>query len=60
MFCSLQLIEIKLRLGPTFEKKKKTICALRPTFKKLFTGAKVQLKAQKFGVGRKTVNEIDP
>ena len=36
------------------------ICALRPTFEKLFTGAKVGRKAQKVGVGRKTVYEIDP
>ena len=36
------------------------ICALRPTFKQLFTGAKVQRKVQKIGVGRKTVYEIDP
>ena len=34
--------------------------ALRPTFDKLFTGAKVQRKAQKIGVGRKSVYEIDP
>ena len=37
-----------------------TICALRPTFEKLFTGAKVQRKAQKISVERKTVYEIDP
>ena len=36
------------------------ICALRPTFEKLFTGAKVGRKAQMVGVGRITVNEIDP
>ena len=34
--------------------------ALRPTFEKLFTGTKVWRKARKFGVGRKTVYEIDP
>ena len=33
---------------------------LCPTFEKLFTGAKVWRKAQKFGIGRKTVYEIDP
>ena len=33
---------------------------LRPTFEKLFTGAKVWRKARKFGVGHKTVYEIDP
>ena len=33
---------------------------LRTTFKKLFTGAKVWHKVQKFGVGRKTVYEINP
>ena len=37
-----------------------TVCAIRPTFEKLFIGAKVQRKAQKIGVGCKTVNEIDP
>ena len=36
------------------------ICPLRPTFEKLFTGAKVWRKAQKIGVGRKSVKEIDP
>ena len=36
------------------------ICAPRTTFKKLFTGTKVGGKAQKFGVGLKTVYEIDP
>ena len=30
---------------------------LRPTFEKLFTGAKVWRKAQKIGVGRQTVYE---
>ena len=34
--------------------------ALRPTFEKLFTGTKVWRKARKFGVGCKTVYEIDP
>ena len=38
---------------------RQTICALRPTlrptFEKLLTGAKVQRKAQKIGIGRKTV-----
>ena len=33
---------------------------LRPTFEKLFTGAKVQCREQKFGLGRKTVNEFNP
>ena len=33
---------------------------LHPTFEKLFTGIKVQRKAQKIGVGFKTVNEIKP
>ena len=37
---------------------RQTIYALHPTFEKLFTGAKVQHKAQKIGVGRKTVYEI--
>ena len=36
------------------------ICALHPTFEKLFIGAKVRRKAQKIGVGCKTVYEIDP
>ena len=36
------------------------ICALRPTFEKLFTDAKVRRKAQKIGVWHKTVYEIDP
>ena len=35
-------------------------CALCPTLEKLFTGAKVWRKARKFGLGRKTVYEIDP
>ena len=35
-------------------------CALCPTFEKLFTGAKVRRKVQKFGLGRETVYEIDP
>ena len=39
---------------------RQTICALRPTFEKLFTGAKVRRKAQKIDVGRKIVYEIDP
>ena len=39
---------------------RQNICALRPTFEKLFAGAKVRRKAQKFGVGLKTVYEIDP
>ena len=34
--------------------------ALRPTFEKLFTGAKVRRKAQKMGAGRETFYEIDP
>ena len=34
--------------------------ALRPTFEKLFTGAKVQRKAQKMGAGRETFYEINP
>ena len=34
--------------------------ALRPTFEKLFTSAKVWPKVQKIGVGRKTVYEINP
>ena len=34
--------------------------ALCPTFEKLFTDAKVRRKAQKMGVGRKTIYEIDP
>ena len=37
-----------------------TICTLRPTFEKLFNGAKVWRKAPKIGIGHKTVNEIDP
>ena len=37
-----------------------TICTLGPTFEKLFTGAKVQHRAQKIGVGGKTVYEIEP
>ena len=36
------------------------ICALRTTFEKLFTGAKVWRKVQKISVGRKTFNEIEP
>ena len=38
-----------------------SICALhqRPTFEKLFSGVRVQRKAQKIGGGRKTVYEID-
>ena len=43
-----------------FHNLRQTICALCPTFKKLFTDAKVQHKAQNIGVGRKTVYEIDP
>ena len=39
---------------------RQTICALRSTFEKLFTGAKVQRKAQKIEVRCKTVYEIDP
>ena len=39
---------------------RQTICALRQSLKKLFTGAKVQGKAQKIGVGPKTVYVIDP
>ena len=35
------------------------VCAPRPIFEKLFTGAKVGRKAQKIGVGRKTVYEIN-
>ena len=35
-------------------------CALRPTFEKLFTGAKVRRKAQTMGAGRETFYEIDP
>ena len=34
-------------------------CTLRPTFEKLFTGAKVWCKAQKMGVGHKAVYKID-
>ena len=34
-------------------------CALHPTFEKLLTGAKVPRKAQKIGIGRKTVYEIN-
>ena len=37
-----------------------TVPALPPTFETLFTGVKVQPKAQKIGLGRKTVYEIDP
>ena len=43
--------------------KKQTVVSIRtllPTFKKLFTGAKVWHKAQAIGVGRKTVYEIGP
>ena len=39
---------------------RQTICALRLTFEKLFTDAKVWRKVQKIGVGCKTVYEIDP
>ena len=39
---------------------RQTIWALHPTFEKLFTGAKVQHKAQKIGVGGKTVYDINP
>ena len=35
-------------------------CALRPTFEKLLGGVKVWRRAQKFGVRRKMVYEIDP
>ena len=35
-------------------------CALRPTFEKLFTGAKVRRKAQTMGAGCETFYEIDP
>ena len=35
-------------------------CALRPTFKKLFNGARVPCKAQMMGVGHKAVYEINP
>ena len=35
-------------------------CALRQTFEKLFTGAKLWRKVQKKGVGCKSVFEIDP
>ena len=34
--------------------------ALCPTFEKLFIGAKVWRKAQKFSKGNETVYEIDP
>ena len=37
-----------------------TVFALCPTFEKLFTGVKVWCKAQKIGVGGKTVYEINP
>ena len=37
-----------------------TVGALRPTYEKLFTGAKVRRKVQKIAVWRKTVYEIDP
>ena len=37
-----------------------TFTPLRPTYEKLFTGAKVRRKAQKIGVGRKSVYETDP
>ena len=36
------------------------ICALRTTFEKLFTGAKVWRKVQKISVGRKKAYEINP
>ena len=36
------------------------ICALRPTFEKLCTGAKVRCKAQRISVGGKTVYKINP
>ena len=36
------------------------ICTLRPTFEKLFAGAKVQRKVHKISVERNTVYEIDP
>ena len=39
---------------------RQTIWALRPTFEKLFTSAKVWRKVQKIAVGRKTVYEIGP
>ena len=34
--------------------------ALRPSFEKLFTGAKVRRKAQKMGAGCETFYEINP
>ena len=37
-----------------------TVVALRQTIEKLFTGAKVQRKAQQIAVWCKTVYEIDP
>ena len=36
------------------------ICALHPTFEKLFCGVKVWRLGQKIGVRRKIVYEIDP
>ena len=39
---------------------RQAICALGPTFEKLFTSAKVHCKMQKIGVGRNTAYENDP
>ena len=39
---------------------RQAISALSPNFEKFFCGVKVWCGAQKIGVGRKPVNEIDP
>ena len=53
-------ISISKVFGGRFCSPTPNFCTLCPTFEKHFTGAKVQRKAQKIGVGCKTVYEIDP
>ena len=47
------------RFHKLFYALRQTISAQRPTFEKLFTGAKVKWEAQKDDVRHKTVHEID-
>ena len=59
LYCAIDITRrpFKIKSGVDFIN---GFAPLRPTFEKLFTGAKVRRKAQKFVAGHKTVYEIDP
>ena len=57
---NMQVSSIKGRFHKLICALRPAICTLRPTFEKLFIGAKVWRKAKKIAVGDKIVNEIDP